>query len=90
MDAALSQQWVVVQLAPGTTLPVARHAAFACSHVPGVRLAPIRATPPASGLVDTVRYDATHASDADLARLQQCLQRFSAFQSLTLTQPGGS
>lgn len=88
MDAALGQQWVVVQLAPGTTLAAARHAAQACSHVPGVRLDRVRPVTPQSGVVESVRYDATNASDADLARLQQCLQRFRAFQELTVTQPG--
>ncbi len=88
LDAALGQQWVVVQLRPGTSLAMARHAALACSHLPNLRLAPVR--PPAAGIgvVDSVRYNATGASDADLARLQVCLQRFPAFQGLTLTQPG--
>jgi hypothetical protein len=90
LDAALGQQWVVVQLAPGTTLAAARHAGLACSHLPGLRLLPVRPLTPGSGVVESVRYDATNASDADLARLQQCLQRFRAFQNLTVTQPGDS
>jgi hypothetical protein len=90
IDKALGQQWAVVQFAPGTTLSAARHAAQACSHLPGLRLLPVRPLTPSSGVVESVRYNATNASDADLARLQQCLMRFPAFQNLTVTQPGDS
>ena len=90
IDKALGQQWVVVQLAPGTTVSAARHAAQACSHLPGLHLLPVRPLTPRSGVVESVRYNATNASEADLARLQQCLQRFPAFQNLTVTQPGDS
>ena len=87
MNAALGQQWITVQLAPNTSLAAARHVAAACSHVPGTR--PERVRPTVAGrVVGSVRFDTTRASDADMARLQQCLQRFHAVQGLTIGEPG--
>jgi len=87
VNSALSKQWITVQLAPDTSLAAARHVATACSHVPGTR--PERVTPTvADGSVESVRFDTTRATDADMARLQECLQRFPAVQGLTVGEPG--
>lgn len=90
MNAALGQQWFVVQFKPNTTIATARHVAKACSQVPNLRLDPIRPTSAQARVVGSARYDATNASDADMARLQVCLQRFSSVQGFTLSQPGAS
>jgi len=87
MNAALGQQWVVVQFASNTTLGAARHATAACSHVPGLHLLPVKPTSP-GGVVGSARFNATQASDADMARLQRCLQRFPSVQGFTLTDAG--
>jgi hypothetical protein len=87
LNSALSKQWITVQLAPNTSLAAARHVTAACSHVPGTR--PERVTPTmAGGGVESVRFDTTRATDADMARLQQCLQRFPVVQGLTAGEPG--
>jgi hypothetical protein len=87
VNSALSKQWITVQLAPDTSLAAARHVTAACSHVPGTR--PERVTPTvAGGGVGSVRFDTTRATDADMARLQQCLQRFPVVQGLTVGEPG--
>jgi hypothetical protein len=90
MNAALGQQWIVVQFAPGTSVATARHVVAACSRVPHLRLAgPVRGSAAQPGVVDSVRYDATTASGADMARLETCLLRFrSAVAGETLVQPG--
>src|SRR5258707_7259531 len=87
MNAALGQHWVVVQFASNTTLGAARHATAACSHVPGLRLLPVKPTSP-GGVVGSARFNATQASDADMARLQRCLQRVPSVQGFTLTDAG--
>jgi len=87
MNAALGRQWVVVQLAPDTTVAAARHLTAACSHLPGLHPEPVKPTT-AGGVVGSVRFDTTRASDADMARLQRCLQRFPAVQGLTVGEPG--
>jgi len=89
MDAALGQQWIVVSFSPNTTIATARHVTSACSHVPNVRLdGPVKATTPQTDLIDSVRYNATNASLADMTRLQLCLQRFPSVQGFTQSEPG--
>ncbi len=87
MNAALGQQWVVVQLASDTTLTTAKHVTAACSRASGLRAEPVKPTS-AGRIVGSVRFISTQATDADMAKLQQCLQRFPAVQGLTMTEPG--
>jgi len=76
-DKALGQQWVEVTFAPNTSIATAKHITTACSHVTNLHLAgPVKPTTAQAGVVDSVRYNATHASDAQLAELEQCLGRF--------------
>ncbi|MHB1873895.1 MAG: hypothetical protein ACYCPF_03425 [Streptosporangiaceae bacterium] len=89
MGAALSQQWIDVQLAPTTTVVTARHIVRTCSHVPNMKPYPIEKTTSYSNLVGVVRFDATNASPADMSRLQTCLQRFPQVQGFTQGQAGG-
>lgn len=90
MDAALGQQWMVVQFNPNTAARTARQVAKACSHVPNLRLAPIQLAGANSGIVESVQYNATNASDANMAELQTCLQRFPSVQSVGLQDAGDS
>jgi hypothetical protein len=87
MDASLGQQWVDVQLAPNTKLATARHVSEGCAHIPGVRAAAVKPTSPGH-LVSSVRFYTTNASDADMARLQGCLQHYPVVQGLTQGEPG--
>jgi len=89
MDAALGQQWVTVQFNTGTKLVTARHVTAACSDLPGVRLASVTPDAAQTGMVESARYNISHASDADTARLQECLQRFPSVQGVTLDDSGG-
>jgi hypothetical protein len=90
MDRALGQQWFVVQFNPNTTAATARQVAKACSHVPNLRLAPIQLAGANSGIVESVQYNATNATDANMAELQTCLQRFPSVQSVGLQDAGDS
>jgi hypothetical protein len=87
MDAALGQQWLVVQLASNTTLTTAKHVTATCSRASGLRAEPVKPTSPGR-IVGSVRFISTQATDADMAKLQQCLERFPAVQGLTMTEPG--
>ena len=87
IDAALGQQWLTVQLAPNTTLAAAKYLTAACSHIPGVRPDPVKPTS-AGRVVGLIRFNSTNATDAALARLQQCLQHFHAVQGFTINEPG--
>jgi hypothetical protein len=90
-SAALGQQWIEVQFNPNTTIATARHVTQACSHVPNLQLVPIKAVSTDPGLAQTARYNATNASDANMAALQTCLQRFpTVIQGFNLIQSGDS
>jgi len=89
MDAALGQQWFVVQFAPNTTVAAARQVTAACAHLPNLHPEPVVPTTADRGVVDSVRFNSTRASDADMARLELCLQRFPKLvQGFSLSQPG--
>jgi hypothetical protein len=47
----------------------------------------VRPTSPGK-IVGSVRFISTNATDAEMAKLQQCLQQFPAVQGLTMTEPG--
>ncbi len=89
MSAALGQQWLVVQFNPSTTMTAARHVTAACSHLPHIRLQSLSHDTAQAGLAGTARYNVSRASDADMARLQECLQRFPSVQGVTLNEAGG-
>jgi hypothetical protein len=78
MDAALGQQWVDVSFKPGTPVAQVLRIRAACSHVPNVTADPIARNLPAIDVVNSVRYDTTRASDANVAKLASCLAKFPA------------
>jgi hypothetical protein len=90
MDAALSQQWVTVSFKANTTVATLLHVRQACSHVPNVTATPIHRTKAAIDMIDALRYDTTNATDANLAELQQCLQRFPSVAGLDFQDAGDS
>ncbi len=89
MNAALGRQWLVVQFNPSTTMATARHVTAACSGLPRVRLQSLAADPAQAGMAGTAQYNVSHASDADITRLQECLGRFGSVQGVTLNESGG-
>jgi hypothetical protein len=88
-DAALGKQEAVVQFQPQTSAAAMVRVRAACSHVPGARPEALPAHHLARSASGEVRFLVTGASDADLARLQQCLQRFGS-AGIEFTSPGGS
>jgi hypothetical protein len=83
MDAALGKQWVDVTFKPTTSLQDMEHIRTACSHIPNVHPYPLPRPHTVINLMSGVRYDTTSATDANIARLQLCLQKFSAVQGFT-------
>lgn len=82
MGAALSQQAAVVTFKANTTVATVLRVRQACSHVPNVMAAPIKRTETALDVIDALRYNTTNASDANLAELQQCLQKYPSVQGI--------
>jgi hypothetical protein len=87
-DAAMGQQWIDVTFSSTTTVSAARHIADACSQITNVHVQAVTADPAHTGFIESVRYNTSQASDAQMARLQVCLQKFPAVQGVTLNDSG--
>ena len=83
MAETLGQQWVDVTFKSTTSLQTMEHIRLACSHIPNVKADPLPKPHTVINLMSGVRYDTTQASDANIAQLQQCLQKYSAVQGFT-------
>lgn len=78
-DKQLGQQWIEVTFAPNTSVATARHITSVCSHVPNLSLVGrVKPTTAQAGVVDSVRYNSTNATVAQVALLEQCLSKFPA------------
>jgi hypothetical protein len=87
-NAALGKQWAVVHFRPSTPVGTLLKVRTACSHVPNARP---EALPPGRkglGMIYSVRFRTDNASDANLAQLQQCLQRFPAVLGIDFEDTG--
>ena len=89
-NRAFGKQEAVVQFQPKTPDSVRLKVRAACSHVPQAVPEPLPTDHLASDQANNVRYRVDHASDGDLAKLQQCLQRFPSVEGIQFTGPAGS
>jgi hypothetical protein len=87
-DAALSQQWATVTFKPDTTVATMLKVRTACSHIPNVRAEALPRRQNAATMAGGVTYRTDHATDANLAQLQQCLQRYSAVAGIDFEDSG--
>jgi hypothetical protein len=83
-DKALGQQQALVSFKAGTPVSERLHVRAACSKLPNVSAAPIPSGVPLSSAVDEIVYQVNNASNADLARLQECLAKFPSVQGMNL------
>jgi hypothetical protein len=88
MDASLGKQWVDVTFKPNTSLATLQQVRLACAHVPNVHPDPLPKVHSVINLMAGVRFDTTQASDANVAQLQECLQKFSSVQGFTPQDSG--
>ena len=75
-DAALGQQWVTVDFQPNTSIATMLKVRAACSHIPNVVPEALPRKRNVVTMSGAVTYQTNNATDANLAQLQQCLQRF--------------
>jgi hypothetical protein len=78
IDAALGQQWAVVNFKPDTTAATLAQVRQTCSQVPHVRPVARSQVKSSLGVTYSVRYKTSHATEANLAALQSCLLGFTA------------
>jgi hypothetical protein len=83
MDASLGQQWVDVTFKPNTTVARIEQVRTVCSHVPNVSAYPIPKQHTVLDLMAGVRFNTTNATDANIAQLQLCVQKFKSVQGFT-------
>jgi hypothetical protein len=89
-DKAFGNQQAVVQFQAETPIPVMLKVRASCSHVPAAIPERIPRHALAVQMQDDIVYQVSNASDADLARLQQCLQHFPSVVGIEFNTPDGS
>lgn len=89
-DAALGQQEAVVQFKNGTTNTTRLHVRAACSHIPQATPEALPTDHKASDLLYDVIYQVDNASNAQIAELEQCLQKYPSVVGIDIQTPGDS
>ena len=89
-DKAFGKQEAVVVFKDQTPVPVMLRVRTACSHLPAAIPERLPPHPPAVQMQDDIRYLVSNASDAQIARLEQCLNRFSSVMGVNVETPNGS
>jgi uncharacterized protein (DUF58 family) len=92
LDAALGQRQAIVSFRPGTPLSQRLTIRSTCAKVPAVKAQPLPADLNSPYALQQVTYRVDHATDADIARLETCLDKFPAVVGVTLqdsTDMGG-
>ena len=91
-DAALGQRQAVVSFRPGTPLSQRLTVRSACAKVPAVKAQPLPSDLNSPYALQQVIYRVDHATNADIARLETCLDKFPSVAGITLqdsTDMGG-
>jgi hypothetical protein len=88
-DRAFGKREAVVQFQPNTPAAEMMKARAACSHLPAAKPEPIPRHALKVDLPDDIRYEVSQASDAQIARLTQCLNRFPSVVGIELSSPSG-
>jgi hypothetical protein len=87
-DAALGQQWATVNFKANTPVATVLKVRAACSHIPNVRAEALPRKQVTSMMMYAVTYRTDKASDANLAQLQQCLQRHPSVAGIDFQDAG--
>ena len=85
IDKALGQQQALVTFQDGTSVATRLQVRAACGKLPNVSPAPLPSGVPLSESLDQVVYQVNNASDADEARLQECLAKYPSVLGLTFS-----
>ncbi len=88
-DAALGRQEAVVQFKNGTPDSTRLHVRAACSHIPQATPEALPTDHRASDLLYNVRYRVDNASNAQIAELEQCLQKYPSVLGIDIQTAGG-
>jgi hypothetical protein len=81
-DKALGQQEVDVYFNQTTTVAYKMHVRAACNNLPDVKAEALATGVPISSAIDVVVYNTTGANDVDIARLEECLNKFNQVEGI--------
>jgi hypothetical protein len=87
-DAALGQQWATVSFKPDTSVATMLRVRTACSRIPNVKAEALPRQRNPVTMNGAVTYRTDRASDANLAQLQQCLQRYPSVAGINFQDSG--
>ena len=76
-NKALGQQQANIYFQPSTPVAFKLKVRAACDNLPHVKATPIATGVPLSSAVDVVTYNTTGAGVADIARLEECVNKFA-------------
>ncbi len=88
-DRAFGKREAVVQFQPDTPAAEMLKVRAACSHLAAAKVEPIPRHALKVQLPDDIRYEVSQASDAQIAQLTQCLDRFPSVVGIQLSSPSG-
>jgi hypothetical protein len=83
-DAALGQQQAIVSFRSGTSNAERLAIRSACAKVPAVTTQPVPNLKTYPYALEQLTYGVNNASDADIAKLETCLNKFSSVEGVTL------
>jgi hypothetical protein len=87
-DAALGQQWATVSFKSDTPASTVLHVRAACSRIPNVQAEALPRNRTAATTMYDLTYRTDNASSANLAQLQECLQRFPSVEGIDFQDSG--
>jgi hypothetical protein len=76
-NKALGQQSASIYFKESTPVAFKMKVRAACDNLPHVKAAPIATGVPLSSAVDVVTYNTTGAGTVDIARLEECVNKFA-------------
>ncbi|HEY6787658.1 MAG TPA: hypothetical protein VI365_10135 [Trebonia sp.] len=85
IDKALGQQQALVGFKDGTSIATRLQVRAACGKLPNVSPTPLPSGVPLRESLDQVVYQVNNASDADEARLQECVEKYPSVVGLTFS-----
>lgn len=89
-DAALGKQWATVSFKANTSEATVLKVRSGCSHIPNVRAEALPKMRNPQDMQYDVTFQTTNASDANLAQLQQCLQRYPSVAGIDFEDSGSA
>jgi hypothetical protein len=85
MDKALGQQQAIVTFQDNASIATRLQVRAACGKLPNVSPQPLPSGVPLAESLDQVVYQVNNASDADEARLQECLAKYPSVLGLSFS-----